>query len=178
MKKSILVPVITIALAAALLFGITAGTASLRAERVQAEHENIMRTLLPGSTDFVREAYTGDDANIVSVHRADNGYVIETKVYGYADDIIMMVGVNNDGRVTGLTVRQMAETYGLGNNALTDYEFLAQFLNTEGDSEVGGNVDAITGATVTSKAIARSVNSAVAFVTGVDVATEATSWGG
>lgn len=178
MKKSILVPVITIALAAALLFGISFGTASLRADRAQAEHENIMRTLLPGSTDFVREEYTGDDENIVSVHRADNGYVIETKVYGYADDIIMMVGVSSDGKVTGLTVRQMAETYGLGNNALTDYEFLAQFLNTEGDSEVGGNVDAITGATVTSKAIARSVNSAVAFVTGADVATEATSWGG
>ncbi|MBQ4090263.1 MAG: FMN-binding protein [Clostridia bacterium] len=178
MKKSILIPIIGIALTAALLFGITAVTANIRAERTQAEHIAKMRTLLPGSTDFVRETYTGEDTNIVSVHRADNGYVIETKVYGYADDIIMMVGVNNDGDVTGLTVRQMAETYGLGANALIDYEFLAQFLNTSGDTEVGENVDAITGATVTSKAIARSINSAVGFVTGADVTTEATSWGG
>jgi len=39
-------------------------------------------------------------------------------------------------------------------------------------------VDAITGATVTSKAVVRCVNSAVAFVTGADTVTEATSWGG
>ena len=38
-------------------------------------------------------------------------------------------------------------------------------------------VDALTGATVTSKAIAKSVNSAVGFVTGADVVTEATKWG-
>ena len=45
-------------------------------------------------------------------------------------------------------------------------------------SEAEVYVDAITGATVTSKAIARSVNSAVAYVTGADVASAATSWGG
>ena len=39
-------------------------------------------------------------------------------------------------------------------------------------------VDGITGATVTSKAVAKSVNSAVAYVTGADVASSATTWGG
>ena len=72
----------------------------------------------------------------------------------------------------------MQETYGLGTQALTDWEFLAQFLRTQGDAEIGSNVDAITGATVTSKAIARSVNSAVGFVTGADTSSAATSWGG
>ena len=42
----------------------------------------------------------------------------------------------------------------------------------------GGEVDAITGATVTSKAVTRSVNSAVGFVTGADTTSAATSWGG
>ena len=72
----------------------------------------------------------------------------------------------------------MEETYGLGGKALKDWEFLAQFLRTEGDAEVGTNVDALTGATVTSKAVARSVNSAVGFVTGADTSSGATSWGG
>ena len=40
------------------------------------------------------------------------------------------------------------------------------------------SVDASTGATVTSKAVVRCVNSAVAYVTGADTVTEATSWGG
>ena len=99
-------------------------------------------------------------------------------VSGYAGEIAMLVGVSNDGRVTGLQIRDMAETPGLGRRGLTDWEFLAQFLNTTGDAEVGTNIDALSGATVTSKAIARGVNSAVGFVTGADVSSGATSWGG
>ena len=40
------------------------------------------------------------------------------------------------------------------------------------------NVDALTGATVTSKAVVKAVNSASAFVTGADVSSSATEWGG
>ena len=90
----------------------------------------------------------------------------------------MLIGVHSDGYVTGPQVRSMEEPFGLGAEALTDWEFLAQFLRTEGDATVGTNIDAITGATVTSKAIARSVNSAVGFVTGADTSSGATSWGG
>ena len=39
----------------------------------------MMQTLLPGSTDFVREAYAGDDESIRSVHKAENGFVIEVE---------------------------------------------------------------------------------------------------
>ena len=90
----------------------------------------------------------------------------------------MLIGVCNEGNVTGLQVRDMEETYGLGKEALTNWEFLRQFLRTEGDAEIGTGIDAISGATVTSKAIARSVNSAVGFVTGADTSSAATSWGG
>ena len=111
----------------------------------------------------------------------------------------MLIGVNNDGRVTGLVVKEAHETFGLGGNALTDHVFLKQFLNQTGSFEVATSgadafsgatgeaapaegeaapVDAITGATVTSKAVVRCVNSAVAYVTGADAVTEATSWGG
>ena len=88
------------------------------------------------------------------------------------------VGVANDGTVTGIVVKEMHETLGLGMNGLTDWQFLAQYLRTSGEAEVGTNVDALTGATVTSKAITRCVNSAVAVVTGADADSGATSWGG
>ena len=104
--------------------------------------------------------------------------MIGTTTAGYAGPIRMLIGVDNDGSVTGLQVRYLEETFGLGAEALTDWQFLAQFLRTEGDAEVGENIDAISGATVTSKALARSVNSAVAFVTGADVSSGATTWGG
>ena len=178
MKKSLICSVIVIAAVAVVLLAATFGLQGLAVKNAQAEHLRIMQTLLPGSTDFVVEPYTGEDANVRSVHKADNGFVIETVTQGYADEITVLVGVDKDGSVTGIVVKEMHETIGLGMNGLTDWQFLAQYLRTSGEAEVGANVDALTGATVTSKAITRCVNSAVAFVTGADADSGATSWGG
>ena len=195
MKKII----ITILVAALLLFCTSTVLHNIAEQNAQKEHLWLMQTLLPGSETFVVEPYGGEDANIVSVHKAENGFVVETLVYGYADNIRMLTAVNNDGKVTGLVVLEAHETVGLGNEALTDHVFLSQFLNSSGSFEVATHgadafsgatgttasadgetveVDGITGATVTSKAIAKSVNSAVGFVTGADVASSATTWGG
>ena len=195
MKKII----ITILVVALVLFGTSFALQDTAAKKAQEEHLWLMQTLLPGSENFTAETYSGEDANIVSVHKAENGFVVETKVYGYADYIRMMTAVNNDGKVTGLVVLEAHETVGLGNEALTDHVVLKQFLNASGSFEVATHgadafssatgttesadgetveVDGITGATVTSKAIAKSVNSAVAYVTGADVASSATTWGG
>ena len=197
MKKTILLPLISIILAAAVLLGMSFGLQGLTVKNAQAEHLQIMQTVLPDSTTFVVEPYAGEDANIRSVHKADNGFVIETVTYGYASEITMLIGVSNEGKVTGLVGRDMAETFGLGGNALTDHVFLSQFLNgsefavagaeadafsgATGSAEVSDSaveVDAIAGATVTTKAIIRCVNSAVAYVTGADIESSATSWGG
>lgn len=175
MKKSVFLPVIAIAVAALVLWGASLSLNSLAAANAQAEHLKMMQTILPDSTEFVPEPYTGDDANIRTVHKGETGFVVETVTAGYAGEITMLIGVSKEGRVTGLVVRDMNETYTLGANALHDLEFLAQFLNTKGGIT---EVDAISGATVTSKAIARCVNSAVAYVTGADAQSAATSWGG
>lgn len=195
MKK----PIIALILAAALLLGLCVGLDGVAARNAQKYHLTLMQTLLPGAETFVVEPYAGEDANIRSVHKSDIGFVVETVTYGYAGEITMLVGVNNAGKVTGLVVQEAHETFGLGGNALTDHVFLSQFLNKSGSFEVAAagadafsgataeaapaegeaiSVDAITGATVTSKAVVRCVNSAVAYVTGADTVTEATSWGG
>ena len=176
--RKIWMPIAALFLAAAVLLGAYNLTLNLRKENKVKELQAKMAVLLPGSTTFTEEAYTGEDANIAFVYKGETGYVIGTSTAGYAGTICMLIGVHNDGYVTGLQVRSMEETFGLGAEALTDWEFLAQFLGTEGDAAVGTNIDALSGATVTSKAITRSVNSAVAFVTGSDVDTGATSWGG
>ena len=176
--RKILVPIMTIVLAAGILLGMYN---CLNEERFVYEMHDLqekMEMMLPGSEYFEPEAYTGEDSNIHRVWKAETGYIVETITYGYAGNITMLIGVHNDGYVTGLQVRDMEETYGLGAEALSDWEFLAQFLRTEGDAEIGDGIDAISGATVTSKAIARSVNSAVGFVTGADTSSAATSWGG
>ena len=178
MLKKIWLPVLSLILAAVILLGAFNGLNGIRASIREEEMQNKMQTILPGSTTFTEEPYDGEDTNIQFIYKGETGFVIGTRTAGYAGDILMLIGVCNDGNVTGLQVRSMEETYGLGGKALTDWEFLAQFLRNEGDAEIGVNVDAITGATVTSKAIARSVNSAVGFVTGADVSSSATTWGG
>ena len=199
MKKPILLPVLSLLIAAAILLAASFGLNAVAASNAQKDHIRLMQTLLPDSKEFTLEAYDGEDANIRSIHKADNGFVIETVTYGYAGEITMYIGVNNEGRVTGLVVRDLSETFGLGKNALTDHVFLSQFLNSSGTfevvtaapdafsgatgevAEVEGDtvsIDALTGATVTSKAVVRAVNSAVAYVTGADAASAATSWGG
>ena len=178
MKKDILMPVLAIFLAAAVLFAASAGLSAIREDNTRRELEEMMRTILPGSSAFSQEPYSGTDENIRAAYKAENGYVVHVVTSGYAGDISMLVGVYRDGSVAGLVVRELRETGGLGGRALTDTEFLSQFLNTRGDAAVWDNVDALTGATVTSKAIARGVNSASAFVTGADGASSATTWGG
>jgi len=197
MKKSILIPILAIALCAALLLVANVFLGAVYRINWQSYHVEDMKTLLPGSENFVVEPYSGDDANILSVHKGETGYVIETQTYGYAGNITMLIAVSTEGKVVGLVVRNQSETLGLGARSLYDHEFLAQFLNKTGSFAVGAPgadafsgatgeaatgeetyVDAITGATVTSKAIARCVNSAIAYVTGADVESGATSWGG
>ena len=198
MNKGHLLPVLSLLLAVVILLGLSFGLRGAAEKKAQAEHLRLLRTVLPDSENFTLEPYSGEDANIVSVHKAENGFVVETCTYGYAGDITMYIGVSNAGKVTGLVVNTMSETPGLGAEALTDHVFLSQFLNQSGsfavatqgadafsgatgEVEAAGEaveVDGITGATVTSKAIARSVSSAVAYVTGADVASSATTWGG
>lgn len=178
MKQRIFVPTALILMIAALLFAVSVGFSDLRAENERAQRMTMMRTLLPGSENFSEELYLGEDPTIRCVYRAENGFVIETATQGYVGEIVMWVGVDNDGHVTGLTVRDLSETPGLGRRVLRDGDFLAQLLNTSGTAELGVHLDGISGATVTSKAIIRSVNAAAAVVSGVDVSSGATTWGG
>ncbi len=199
MKKSLIITLAAILLIPALLFGTVWALDGVARAKAQAEHVWLMETLLPGGKNFEKVAYDGEDALIRSVHKCDVGYIIETVTHGYADEIVMVIGLDNAGTVMGLVVLDAHETPGLGGNILTDHTFLSQFLNKNGSFTIGtvnadadafasasgststGNeisVDGIAGATVSSKAVARCVSSAVAYVTGADVDSSATEWGG
>ena len=164
--------------AAALLLALSTALSPVARHNADAQRHAMLTQLLPGSNRFTPETHSAEDDFITGVFKGDNGYILETTTPGYAGNIVLLVGVNNKGSVTGLVVRNLEETYGLGGNALWDVEFLSQFLHSSGNAAVGEGVDALTGATVTSKAIAKGVNAAVAFVTGADISSTATEWEG
>ena len=177
-QKALVRAAAVIAAAFLILLALSAALAPVEAENAAAEREAIFQTLLPGGGPYVEEPYSGEDTNISTVYRGTTGYIVETVTAGYAGDITMLVAVDFDGAVVGAVVREMEETFGLGAEALSDAGFLSQLIWSRGELAVGDNVDALTGATVTSRAVARGVSSASAFVTGADVSSGATEWGG
>jgi electron transport complex protein RnfG len=94
------------------------------------------------------------------------GYVFTTSEKGYGGDIRVMTGVNADGTVNSVRTLELNETAGLGMNAQND-SFLNQFKGlvsgiTVSKEKPGENsIDALTGATITSRAVTGAVNDAL-----------------
>lgn len=111
---------------------------------------------------------TGTTVPVLAVYKAgDEGYVVETNSpNGFSGAIDMMAGINSAGEVTGLAIISHAETSGLGSKA-TDPDWQAQFIGATDLVAVtkdGGTINAITGSTITSRAVCDGVNAARAVV--------------
>ena len=89
---------------------------------------------------------------------------------GFGGEIRMMVGISPEGQVTGISIIKHAETPGLGAVAAAQTpageEFRDSFLGDSGTLMLE-DIDAISGATITSKAVLEGVNAALAYVAGL-----------
>ncbi len=124
-----------------------------------------METVLPAG-EYSQVIYEGDPS-VASVYRAgDAGWIVEVTPSGFGGLIDMMVGVDKSGAVTGVSIVSMSETSGLGANASRE-SFRSQYVGKTGSVKLkkqGGEIDALTGATVTSTAVTKGVNTALAVV--------------
>lgn len=101
----------------------------------------------------------------------DAGHVVETTFSGAQGSITMAVGVDADLKVTGISIIKHAETAGLGAVAASTNDkgvaFRAQFVGEDKNvaiTKAGGNIEAISGATITSRAVAQAAANAVCAV--------------
>ena len=91
----------------------------------------------------------------------------ETSGKGYGGDVGLMVGIDaTNNQIVGVGVTTHAETPGMGAKAQTDPSFVAQFRELPLDQPVnvttdGGNINAISGATITSRAVTSATNDAL-----------------
>lgn len=122
-----------------------------------------MHEVLP-SDFYTPVEYTGSETNVAAVYKAgDVGYVVEVTPSGFGGTIDMVVGITSDGTVSGVSIVSMSETSGLGANASKD-SFRSQYVGQSGELAVnkdGGSIDALTGATITSRAVTDGVNTAL-----------------
>ena len=154
----------------ALLLGFVNGITAPRIEKLEAEAlRNAMSSVLEAE-NYEQIAYNGGDANVVAVYKADDaGYVVECSVSGSQGMVGMVVGVAADANtITGVGITSHSETPGLGAVAAAESEagiaFRSQFADVQGRQAVtsdGGSIEALTGATVTSRAVTVGVNSAI-----------------
>ena len=118
----------------------------------------------------VEEAY---DAKAAGAHA---GYVIQaTSPNGYGGNITLKVGVTADGTCNGYSLLTIAETAGLGMNAQKP-EWAAQFAGkaveafevTKTGASADNQIDAISGATITSDAVTEAVNACLAYAAALE----------
>lgn len=122
------------------------------------EAENFAPILLDG-TEAVEECYTANkDGEVI-------GYVCTASEQGYGGPIQVIVGIRPDGGITGITVggSRFAETAGLGAKT-KESSFSEQFIGKRSPLSLKMDIDAVTGASISSGAVVKAANKAAAFV--------------
>ena len=154
------------AVVAAALAGVNTVTAPAIAELNAQKTQQAIELVLPGGGEQLSEIPAVD--LVSKVYASETGYAIEVTPGGFDNTITMMVGVDNDGKVLGISIISHTETAGLGAVAAAGTpageSFRGQFVGASGSVSVtkdGGQMDAITGATITSRAVCAGVNAAL-----------------
>lgn len=152
------------------------GVTKERIELINAQNSEAARIeVLPEADGFERLGFKEDDI-VKEVYRGYKGtevkgYCVSVVPKGYGGDIEMTVGINCDLKITGVSITNSSETAGLGKNAEKE-EFRNQFKGLEKDVVVVKNsankekneIDALSGATITSRAVSNGVNKAIEAV--------------
>ena len=163
-------------LVAAALAGVNALTKDRIAQIQQEKTVNAMKAVLPAYESFVPCSFTDTTGLVASVYVPEgadtDAYVAQVTPNGFGGQIVLMVGVEN-GIVTGISVVSHSETAGLGaviaDKNTKGEDFRQQFTGESGQLAVdkdGGTIDAIAGATISSRAVTQGVNAALAVTVG------------
>ena len=139
------------------------------AGKMAAQNQNL--EIVPQQVEVKKDTRT----KFYSVYEARyqgerKGWVVKTKGQGYADTIELLLGLSSDlSTITGLFVLDQKETPGLGNKIITD-AWRGQFIDAPADGNLvvvktgstkPGEIDAVTGATISSKSVTALINTAI-----------------
>ncbi len=164
-----------------LLTVVNALTKTKIAERSQKSAQDARIEVLKEADDFKKtdgfkptDKY-GAPVNEIYIGTKDGktaGYCVSVSPNGYGGAIQMIVGISADMNVTGVKITSMSETPGLGAKA-SDKSFTNQYIDKAANGDLGVNktgnaskdeINAISGATISSKAVTSGVNAAAKAV--------------
>ena len=174
-----------ISLVVALLLGLVDGVTKDKIAAIEAEKTRVaMSAVVPEGSEFTdkleipqaaidaAKAQGGTVSELYGVKNAgaDAGYVMKIAASGSQGTITMMVGVDANKAITGISVVSHSETSGIGTKVMGNepnaagVPVLDQFIGMSGSGSlvVGKTVTAISGATVSTKGITMGANAALA----------------
>lgn len=177
MRKNALQLTLPVLVVCAVASGGLAMTYAVTKDRIvqqeKAAEEASLREVLPKADTFTPmkgaelEAAVkagGPDAAVSQVYRCEAagelvGWGVKAGPRGYGGPITLVVGVDRDGKVTGISIISMNETPGLGSKVVDEPGFMKQFVglaSATADKDVK-SLDMITGATKSSRGIRKGV---------------------
>ena len=161
------------ALCVGILGGVNQITKPIIEKNEKLAEEAAMRQLITLAQSF-EVVPSDEEGNIKKVTLAKQkdeivGYVLRTEPNGYGGAIKLLIGIDPEGMVKGISILEHSETPGFGANADKD-GFKNQFQNKKAPLKLSKSgatedeIEVITGATITSSAITEAVNQAVEYV--------------
>lgn len=153
-------------LVAAVLAAVNSVTAPQIELLKQKKTQQAIESVLPGGGESVEFA---DDTGIVkTLYKGEAGYAAQVCPPGFNGSIDMMVGIDYSGKILGISIISHTETAGLGAVAAAQTSageaFRNQFVGMSGSVTVtkdGGQAEALTGATITSRAVCTGIRAAL-----------------
>ena len=155
------------AIVAAALAGVYSVAGPVIAQRNEEKIQQAVEKVLPGG-GVLLENFPDDSGLVQAVYASETGYAIQVAPSGFGGTIVMMVGVI-DNKVHAIDIISHTETPSLGSVAAADsakgqafrdqFSGLYRVLRLKKE---GGQIDALTSATITSKAVVTGVNAALA----------------
>jgi electron transport complex protein RnfG len=137
-------------------------------EQLRLEEQEALKEIAPLADSFVEKSIDGIEYLEAIKENKLIGYCLRITTSGYNGYIRLLAGIDLNGVITGVRVLEHQETPGLGAKISEikpgekDPWFLKQFIGKSARTiQVKKDIDAITGATISSKAVAEAINKTV-----------------
>jgi len=153
-------PIIFITVVALISVALVTATDSITRDKIEEQEKEQIKSMLkemfPSMSDYTFE----DDIYTIDSDGAGVGYAFLAVGKGYGGDIKILIGLENNMTIKGITIISQSETPGLGSR-IAESSFASKFAGLNVDDvaleQDGGQIDAITGATISSGAVVDAV---------------------
>jgi len=156
-------PIIFITVVVFASVGLVTWTDSITGDKIEEQEEQKIQSMLEGMFPSMSEYTFEDDIYTIYSDGAGIGYAFLAVGKGYGGDIKILVGLEDETTIKGITIISQSETPGLGSR-IAESSFASKFtrlnINDVALKQDGGQIDAITGATISSGAVVDAVSTA------------------